>query len=224
MARSRQAFAQLKRSINTSGFVAAPGTPAGNYLAWLKNEREKGKQKTIRVSAKAKDRLQLALVPFSSGGGAISPTTIRQSGYITTHSASCVAPSLAAGATAPTEAARFGASQFSKAELGVEVPDATTQADAGFYSSQIILRASSKEDSAKSQKTSGITGRKYSYREAAVATVPFGRSAITPAENELQRYRVLSTKALIGVAATVRLSTSLNSEVIRSQRKGGVIT
>lgn len=225
MARNRQAFAQLKRTINSSGFVAAAGTPAGNYLAWLKNEREKGTPKATRVTAASKGRLRLGLVPFSSTVTTIDATTIRQSGYITVHSALCVAASLVSGGTAPAEAARFGTGEFTKAELGAIVPDAVTQENAGFYSSQLVVRAVSKESTAKRQVTSGITGRKYSYREAAVATVPFGRSSTEPTANEQSRYRALVAQLEAGKlpAETASMSYSLNNEVTRGQRKAGSI-
>ena len=220
MARNRQAFSRLKAAINTTGFVAATGTPAGNYLAWLRNEREKGTPKALRVTTENKGRLRLGLVPFSSGNAPIvEATTLRETGYITTHSAVSITTGVKAG-TAPAEAARFGTAKITAIEMGAISPNAVTRENAGFYSAQIVFRAMTKDAAAARNVVSGITGRSYSYREASVATVPFGKAVGT--DNVSTRYAILAAKPDPD-SGTISLSTSLNNEVLRGQRSSGVI-
>ena len=207
MPRNRQAFSQLKRTINSTGFVAAEGTPAGNYLAYLKNERERGTPKLVRVTAQAKGRLRLGLIPFDSTEATVGAGSQKESGYITIHSAKNVAPGLVpAGLAAITtiDDGLFGTLAFTKLDLGAYTPDATTNEDAGFYSAAMNIKASNSDAAATRQVTSGITGRKYSYRPTGSATIPFGK--VVAADNIQSRFLVLKTAVTDGgVIGTISL-------------------
>lgn len=196
MPRNRQAFSRLKDAINQTGFTALPGTPAGNYLDFLQNKREKGTPKVARVTAKARGRLQLGLVPFSAVGAIDPATTRKESGYITVHSAKCVAPGLVptTGFTEATvDTGLFGGLAWTKTDLGVYVPDATTNENAGFYSAAINIKAVDTSATTSTQVTSGITGRKYSYKNSGSATVPFGKVVAT--DNITTRFNILLAEA-----------------------------
>lgn len=190
--RRKQAYSFLEKASKLAGSSAAPGSILANYQAFKAGTRTKNKQSSQpALTPQQRIRDAIALAPFNKP--------------------------VVAGAAGRYEATITRLSSTQRTALGLSDAELGYTGTAGVTSSSdyfpAMLRASVRTGVA-TQKTSGITGRSYSYRDGRVYSFPFGRTTASAATDSEEGRRAVLVNEMKG-STTPPTSIGYEPEVWR---------
>ncbi|MEZ2278086.1 MAG: hypothetical protein ACBR12_14370 [Microcoleus sp.] len=188
MPRRKRQFSFLERALKVAGTTPTPGSTLDNYLKFKSgiNKRNSGK-----IPSDARKSVGYSIVPF--GGPDSSKATTDDKRYVATLSKF-------------SNTWRAGAGKISNADIGYGTMVAANQRATNYYPAQMkVFVPDGGADAVATEKTSGITKRKYKSKAGKSYTMPFGAIVTKEGQNE---YR--EQTATLGTMAKTAGATSIS--------------